>query len=1141
MSRPTQLGALLALAGVLTFSNSLSNPFVYDDAASVVNNATIRQWQTALAPPPRDTPVSGRPVVNLSFAANYAAGALDPRGYHAVNIAIHIACALLLFAIVRRTLDLIRSNQSAHTPHPTYLTHSISIAFFSALVWMVHPLDSEPADYVTARTESLMAMFLLLTLYCGLRALHPTRATRMTRAADLTYAWEAMAVAACALGMACKETMAVAPVLVAGYDRTFLFTSWAETWGARRRLYAGLVSTWVVLAWLIWSGPRSGSVGFAADRGLVQVTSAWTYLLNQMTMIVRYIKLAVWPSGLVLDYGLASPLTPSAVLLPAALVLVLIAAVLVLLWYRPGAGFLGAWAVVTLAPASSLIPIHTEVGAERRMYLPMMGLAVLGTIGIFALVRKAFRGGSRRRRMVLSSWPWEIAIATCACAALVLATAHRNREYASPLSIWQTVVDRWPHGRARYNLSLALEAAGRHDDARTMLRASVADYPDARSVLGFKLLDAGQTDEGIQELRTFLQERPLHINAVLAHGRIADALYERHDYDGAIAEYREYLKRRSDQAGPWTNYGIALFATGSKAEAVHAFERAVALDPESGGAHRNLANALLDRSDFDGAEREANEAARLSPGDPEIAEILSLAAQGSHEGHRAAVSPSALELSRRPVPLRTAIGSAHDQTGTASKEAQAFYDQGLAYLHSYWWLEAARSFNQALTFDPGLAIAHAGLSIAYTELNAPGAARDSLARARSLAEKASEHDRRHIALRAMQMAAEEASAWRDPAALTQYRAAIDGALEKFPADEELWLLRGQAESSDPAERGQGSVAASERFYEKALALSPAHFAGHHYLTHAYENSGRINEALAHAATYAKMAPGVPHARHMHGHDLRRVGRVEEAIAEFVAADALETSYFKAERIPVEYDWHYQHNLDLLATSYQYTGQMAKAEALFKRSFAIPSTLVEQEFNKREWPVFLLGRGRAAEALDAALVMSKHRSPIVSAAGHVMVGQARVAMGEYQAAADEANAALRLMRASPMGAGLVANPLRQLQGEFLLRTGQREKARPMFEEVVKNVRAAPGPDAWTQALFTLESIARSARDVGDWELAAWTAQQMIDHDPNYAGSHYALGLAAAERGDRARARAEFDLARRYWKNADADLAELQRIK
>ena len=161
------------------------------------------------------------------------------------------------------------------------------------------------------------------------------------------------------------------------------------------------------------------------------------------------------------------------------------------------------------------------------------------------------------------------------------------------------------------------------------------------------------------------------------------------------------------------------------------------------------------------------------------------------------------------------------------------------------------------------------------------------------------------------------------------------------------------------------MAASIPFYEKARTLAPGHFAAHHYLTHAYENTGRIPEALAEGETFAKMAPNVPHARHMHGHNLRRAGRVQEAITEFLAADSLAAEYFKAEKIPVEYDWHYQHNLDLLATSYQYLGQMTAAEQRFRASFAIPSSLVVQEFNKREWPVFLLARGRAAEALDAA--------------------------------------------------------------------------------------------------------------------------------------------------------------------------------
>jgi tetratricopeptide (TPR) repeat protein len=516
------------------------------------------------------------------------------------------------------------------------------------------------------------------------------------------------------------------------------------------------------------------------------------------------------------------------------------------------------------------------------------------------------------------------------------------------------------------------------------------------------------------------------------------------------------------------------------------------------------------------------------------------------------------ELVKRPLPLRAGVGSAHDTVATASKQAQAFYDQGLAYLHSYVWLEAARSFNQALRLDPLLAMAHLGLTIAYTELNAPPAARAALDRAKTLA--ATDHDRAHINARELQMGAESATSGAgaelasptgptkvgpygratSDERLAAYRSALDAALAKYPQDEELWLLRGQAESTDPAERGQGSVAGSIRFYEKAQAIAPAHFAAYHYLAHAYENTGRVSDALRAAAAYATMAPGVPHARHMHGHDLRRVGRIDEAIEEFHAAHTASTAYFKAEAIPVVYDWHYQHNLDLLAASYQYVGQMASAEPLFKESFAIPSSLIEQEFNKREWPVFLRGRGRSDEALAAANVLAGHRSPLISAIGHVEAGRALLQQGKFQAATDEANAALRLIRGVE-GGGLVATPLQTLQGEFFLRTGQTDKGRPMLQEVVKKIRLAAGPDAWTQAMFTIEEIARAARDIGDWELAGWAARQMVEHDPNYAGAHLALALVARHAGDEKTAHAESALAAKYWSKADPDLPELQAIR
>ncbi|PYR28641.1 MAG: hypothetical protein DMF98_02365 [Acidobacteria bacterium] len=149
-----------------------------------------------------------------------------------------------------------------------------------------------------------------------------------------------------------------------------------------------------------------------------------------------------------------------------------------------------------------------------------------------------------------------------------------------------------------------------------------------------------------------------------------------------------------------------------------------------------------------------------------------------------------------------------------------------------------------------------------------------------------------------------------------------------------------------------------------------------------------------------MAPDIPHARHMYGHELRRAGRMAEAIEEFRRADALHTAWSTAEHIAAEYDWNYQHNLDLLATSYQYIGQMRNAEPLLRASFAIASPVVEQALNKREWPVFLRARGRVEEALAAATTMTAHRSPLVSACGHVEAGRALLLQGKTAAAAFE---------------------------------------------------------------------------------------------------------------------------------------------
>ena len=513
--------------------------------------------------------------------------------------------------------------------------------------------------------------------------------------------------------------------------------------------------------------------------------------------------------------------------------------------------------------------------------------------------------------------------------------------------------------------------------------------------------------------------------------------------------------------------------------------------------------------------------------------LCATASAQDHGAHTIPVVPAG--LLERPVSLREDIGHAHDTVGTQSPEAQRLYDQGLNYLHGYVWIEAARSFHQALRLDASLAVAHVGLSIAYVELNQGSAARTALGRAAALAATATPHDRWHIEARSAQAAAEMAPG--DQALLAAYRSVLDRALAAQPRDAEFWILRGTAESTDPADRGQGSPASAIPYLEKAIALGGV--SAQHHLTHALENAGRTAEAVPHAEAYAASAPNVPHALHMKGHVLRRAGRVDEAVAAFEAADRVEAAYFAREQIPPEYDWHYEHNLDLLASSYRYLGQMRRANERMQAAFNLSSSLLAQMFNKRAWPESLIAQRRYDAAVEAADRLVAHQAALVRATGHLEAGLALLSAGRVQAAIERSNRALAEMRASPGGQALVAPALQQLQGLLSLRTGARDRGRSMLEALSRDLRARPGPDNWVQALFTLEAIARGAREAGDWEFAGTVARQMLVLDPGFAGSHYALALVLEQGGDTIGARAEFAEAARSWRKADPDLAEAVR--
>ena len=632
------LAVALVTAGLLAYANSLSGPFVFDDRLSIVENASIRRWwqPSAVLFPERELPVAGRPLVNLSFALNYAAGGLNVVGYHLVNIALHLLCALLVFGLVRRSLQLPRVKASIRL-------HATRVAFAAALLWMLHPLTTEAVNYVTQRTELMMAFFYLLTLYASSRAWQDAHARR----------WHAVAIASCAAGMACKESMVTAPVMVVLYDAIFLFGSLKLALAARQRFYLGLALSWLLLVALMWSGPRIHSAGFSSG------VSPWVYLLNQAVMITHYLQLSVWPRSLVANYGWPAAVTLGDALPYALVIMALLAFTVGALIRYPALGFLGAWFFITLAPTSSIVPIATEVGAERRMYLPLIAVIVLAVVVLSRLkVRPAVA---------------TVALLACA-AALAAGTMARNRDYGSALQLARTAVERRPTSVARHALATELLNAGATDEAMVHLRQAVNGAPRARFTLGVQLLKQGDTHAAIEELQHFLREQPLLLEAVAARQLLGHALAQQEQwpqaieqyrlvlsmnptrtqrletqallgmalvraerYDEAVSLYRAYLEERPGDIDAVSHLGIALLATNNLDEGLRAFRRAVELDPDNGDMRRNLAAALLDRREIDEAAVHAERAVALQPADATAHDLFGriLAVQGDFAGARA--------------------------------------------------------------------------------------------------------------------------------------------------------------------------------------------------------------------------------------------------------------------------------------------------------------------------------------------------------------------------------------------------------------------------------------------------------------------------------------------------------------------------
>ena len=551
--------AVLLLAGVVAYSNSFSAPFLFDDNPAIADNPTIREiWPpwAVLSPPDTGAGVNGRPVINLSFAINYALGGLDVHGYHAANLAIHLCAALTLFGIIRRTLR-------QPVLRPRFGDHALPIAFVAALGWMLHPLQTESVIFIEQRTESLMGLFYLLTLYAAIHGMEPTRPRR----------WQILAFLTCLVGMATKEVMVSAPLIVLLYDRTFVAGTFREAWDRRKWSYVSLGATWVLLGWLVLGaggGSRGGTCGFGSG------ITWWQYLFTQAEGIVRYLKLSIWPHPLVVDYGTYIARNP-AVIVPCMLFLATLGvATVVALWRWPIWGFAGVWFFAILAPSSSVWPLATQTLAEHRMYLPLAAVVTLAVVGLHSFIGR--RG---------------LFVATVLAVVFGVLTFRRNADYRSALEIWTDTVAKCPdNARAQYGLGDILLRAGRAAEAIPFYERALGinpNLPDVCSDLGNALSEVGRAPEAIRCYEQALRLKPNHPEA---HNNLGAVLYAAGRMPEAIQHYEQALQAKPDYTEAEFNLGLALFDTGRLDEAIAAFRVVVQRNPELVAAWCSLGRAL---------------------------------------------------------------------------------------------------------------------------------------------------------------------------------------------------------------------------------------------------------------------------------------------------------------------------------------------------------------------------------------------------------------------------------------------------------------------------------------------------------------------------------------------------------------------
>jgi protein O-mannosyl-transferase len=560
---------LMTACAYAVYTGSIRGPFVFDDVVNIQDNPHIRLTEFTLngiISAGFESPCRHRPVANMSFAVNYFFNRYDTAGYHFVNILMHILTGIMLFYLIKVTLELLSaqnlkfrfetnilsdpSNAAAY--HSTNLIISTSpgsfnpasnellfISFFTAFIWLVHPVQTQTVSYIVQRMNGMAAMFYILSLLFYVKARILTSKGKKT-ALFLACILSGM------LSLGSKEIAATLPFFIFLYEWYF-FQDVNLNWLKRNSIYFLCLFFIIGFAALFFLGghPIKSILSAYNHRDF----TLWQRVLTEFRVVIYYIGLILFPSpmrlNLLHDFPISHSLVnPITTLLSFIAISGLIVTAIGLAKKERLLSFCILWFLGNLFIESSVIGV--EIIFEHRLYLPSMFF-------ILIFVSLIYRFGSSKRIG---------GILLCAVVIIFSVwTYQRNIVWSDDVRLWKDCVVKSPHQpRQHYNLGVVLARNGNLDKAIEQYRAALnvkPDYAEAYYNLGNALVRKGNAEDAIDNYRKALQFNP---DFFKSYYNIAKILYGQGKIGGAIHNYQKALTINNET--PQSLYNLSwIYAT----------------------------------------------------------------------------------------------------------------------------------------------------------------------------------------------------------------------------------------------------------------------------------------------------------------------------------------------------------------------------------------------------------------------------------------------------------------------------------------------------------------------------------------------------------------------------------------------------